>query len=62
MVRSDEPVEVRLSGAPPGIDASGDPDLGNIDRFAEGTDDVWEVVGDWGHARAMHPKVTLRFE
>ena len=62
IVRSTEPIEVWLSRAGPAIDAAGEPDLGNIDRFAAGLDDVWEIVGDWGHARAVDPEVTVRFE
>jgi hypothetical protein len=60
-VRAD-PIEVHLSGSPPARDASGELDFGQVDAFVFNPgDDRWELEGDWGHARAGSPEVTLRF-
>jgi hypothetical protein len=61
-VQSSQPVEVRLSGAPPAMDASGEADLGNIDRFDLGADEAWELEGTWGSVRVVRPTVSLRPE
>lgn len=61
-VRSAEPLDIHLSGAPAAVDATGEPDLGNIDRFVfDESAQAWELEGDWGRVRARDPKVTLRF-
>ena len=54
---SDEPGDVRLSGARPAVDATGSTDLGQIDRLAQSTDQTWEAEGDWGSVRLSWPCV-----
>lgn len=58
-VASSEAVSVELSGAQPAVDASGATDLGNIDGFAEVSDDLWVLEGDWGRATVNSPRVDL---
>jgi hypothetical protein len=63
IVRSAEPLDIQLSGTPPAVDATGQPDLGNVDRFIfNQAARVWELQGDWGHPRVRDPKVSLRFD
>lgn len=58
-----ESIEIALSGRPPAIDATGEADFGNLDAFAfDPTDERWKLEGEWGDARALDPKVTLRFD
>lgn len=62
-VGSEAPVDIRLRGDRPAIDASGEPDFGHVDAFVfNATEDRWEVEGDWGQASVQNPKVTLRFD
>jgi len=58
-VSSSEPVEIRLSGAAPAIDATGTPDYGHVDTFGQDSEDRWELEGDWGYARVHGPRVSL---
>jgi hypothetical protein len=44
------------------MDASGEADLGNIDRFDLGADEAWELEGTWGSVRVVRPTVSLRPE
>jgi hypothetical protein len=60
-VRAD-PIEVHLSGSQPARDASGELDFGHVDAFVfNEASDRWELEGDWGHASASSPEVTLQF-
>lgn len=58
-LRSDEPVEVELSGAPPALDATGETDLGHIDRLEQIDAEAWEAEGDWGLVRLRRPVVSF---
>lgn len=58
-VSSSEPVEIRLSGAAPAIDATGTPDYGHVDAFGQDSEDRWELEGDWGYARVHGARVSL---
>ena len=58
-VSCSEPVEMRLSGAAPAIDATGTPDYGHVDAFGQDSEDRWEHEGDWGYARFRGPRVSL---
>ena len=52
---------VELSGAPPGVDANGELDHGNIDVWRV-EDDGWSHLdGSWGTARVLSAQPVLRF-
>jgi len=61
-VGSGEPVDVRISGAAPAIDATGKPDYGHVDSFVQDSEGRWELEGDWGYARVHGPRVTLNLD
>jgi hypothetical protein len=61
-VSSREPVEIRLSGAAPAIDATATPDYGHVDAFGQNSEDDWELEGDWGYARVHDARVSLDLE
>ena len=62
-LRAETPMDLRLSGARPAIDATGEPDFGNVDTFVfDPEENRWELEGDWGYAGFRSPEVTLRFD
>jgi hypothetical protein len=62
-LRSATPMDIRLSGSPLAIDATGAPDFGHVDAFVlNRSEDRWELEGDWGQASVRNPEVTLRFD
>ena len=62
-IRSEDPIDVRLSGARPAVDATGERDLGHVDGFAPNPmGNGWELEGDWGEAVVRGPEVTLLFD
>jgi len=61
-VRSVAPVEVRVSGTTPAVDATGEADFGHVDTFAQDAEGRWELEGDWGYARIPEAQVTLELE
>lgn len=58
-VSSSEPVEIRLSGVAPAVDATGTPDYGHVDTFGQDSQGCWELEGDWGYARVHGARVSL---
>jgi hypothetical protein len=61
---SDSALLVRLSSAPPAVDATGEADYGTIDVFclADGSaSTTWELVGEWGEALVSQPRVCVEF-
>jgi hypothetical protein len=62
-VRAENPMDVRVSGHRPAVDATGEPDFGHVDAFGfNATEDRWELEGDWGSAVVRNPEVTLLFD
>ena len=58
-IASSEAISIELSGAPPAVDASGTTDLGNIDRFAATSGDMWVLEGSWGRVTVHTPRSNL---
>jgi hypothetical protein len=64
-VASPQRSRLHRSDAPPAIDASGEPDFGNIESFSavdwEG-EMAWELSGSWGDLVVVEPSVAIVLE
>ena len=56
---SDESLAIQPSGALPARDASGETDLGHVDRLLQVDEECWEVEGEWGSVRMRRPVVSF---